>query len=171
MNSAVHTETATRAAHTDSTGTMRGPEIDDSVDLANRLRPVILHLNRYLRRELHSLGVTGGQASLMAGIQMNSGMGIKELAEREGMRAPSVCVQIDRLEKAGMVERIRAAGSDRRRVSLRVTTEGQRVLRAIRSRRTAWLASRLETLSAKERKQIDIALAALTQLIPSSAPR
>ena len=171
MNTTVRTETAPRVGHTDSTGTMRGPEIDDSVDLANRLRPVILHLNRYLRRELHSLGVTGGQASLMGGIHLNPGIGVKELAEREGMRSPSVCVQIDRLEKAGMVERVRAAGSDRRRVSLRVTAEGQRVLRTIRSRRTAWLASRLETLSAKERKQIDVALTALTQLIPTSTPR
>src|SRR6476659_2236672 len=116
MNSTVRTETAKNPRHTDSTRTMRGPEIDDFVDLANRLRPAILQLNRYLRRELHSLGVTGGQDSLLGGIQSTPGIGVKELAEREGMTPPSVTVQIDRLEKAGMVERVRAAGSDRRRV-------------------------------------------------------
>jgi hypothetical protein len=36
----------------------------DPVAVANRLRPVLLKLNRELRREIHSLGVTGGQVSL-----------------------------------------------------------------------------------------------------------
>jgi hypothetical protein len=32
----------------------------DTTELANRLRPILLKLNRELRREIHSLGVTGG---------------------------------------------------------------------------------------------------------------
>src|SRR5689334_10272364 len=37
----------------------------DTTELANRLRPVLLKLNRELRREVHSLGVTGGQVGLL----------------------------------------------------------------------------------------------------------
>ena len=41
---------------------------NDSVTIANRLRPALLRLSRELRREVHSLGVTGGQVSLLAQI-------------------------------------------------------------------------------------------------------
>jgi len=37
----------------------------DPTVLANRLRPVLLKLNRHLRREVHPLGVTGGQVALL----------------------------------------------------------------------------------------------------------
>jgi hypothetical protein len=57
----------------------------DPLDVANRLRPVLLHLVRHLRRETHALGITGGQASLLAGIHNTPGIGINELAAREGM--------------------------------------------------------------------------------------
>ena len=147
-----------------------GSRPDDSVELANRLRPALLHLARQLRKELHSLGVTGGQASILGAIHHVPGIGIKELSEREGMSAPSICVHIDRMEKAGLVERVKATGADRRRVKLRVTAEGSRVLRTVRSRRTAWLASRLETLTSKERRNLDEALDALNKLIPGTQP-
>ena len=43
--------------------------INDPVTTANRLRPVLLRLARELRREIHSLGVTGGQVSLLIAIK------------------------------------------------------------------------------------------------------
>jgi DNA-binding MarR family transcriptional regulator len=170
MNASSDLETRSRDESTDITRTVAPGSKDDPVELANRLRPVILQLSRHLRRELHSLGVTGGQASLLAAIQGSPGIGVKELSEREGASGSSICVQIDKLEAAGLVERERAAGSDRRRVLLRVTGDGTRVLRAVRSRRTAWLASRLEKMSAGQRRDIDLALTALTGLIPHGEP-
>jgi len=50
----------------------------DPTVLANRLRPVLLQLNRQLRREIHSLGVTGGQVSLLVQIKYHPGIGIRE---------------------------------------------------------------------------------------------
>ena len=55
----------------------------DPVSVANRLRPVLLRLNRELRREIHSLGVTGGQVSLLVQIQHSPGVGVRELATHE----------------------------------------------------------------------------------------
>ena len=40
----------------------------DPLTVANRLRPVLLQLARQLRREVHPLGVTGGQVSLLVAI-------------------------------------------------------------------------------------------------------
>ncbi len=136
----------------------------DPLEVANRLRPVLLHLVRHLRRETHSLGLTGGQASVLAGIQGTPGIGINELASREGMSAPSMCGHVDRLESAGFVERERAETGDRRRVGLRVTPDGRHALEDIRRRRTAWLAQRLKNLDPDELDRIDAAVAALARI-------
>src|SRR5919199_5909472 len=118
----------------------------DPVTVANRLRPVLLKLNRRLRREIHSLGVTGGQVSLLVTIQSHPGIGVRELASLERMSAAGMSKYVGRLELAGLVER-EASDADRRRIGLRVTAEGERVLRSVKSRRTAWLAARLRGLS------------------------
>ena len=118
-------------------------EVIDTVDLANSLRPVVLKINRELRRELHSIGVSAGQVSLLVQIRNSPGIGVSELAERERMSTPGMSGHVERLVKAGLVERTRDEGGDRRRVGLTVTSEGHNVLRSVRSRRTAWLAARL----------------------------
>jgi DNA-binding MarR family transcriptional regulator len=136
----------------------------DTVTVANRLRPVLLKLNRHLRREIHSLGVTGGQASMLFAIQREPGIGVNELAERERMSAPGMSKYVGRLEQAGLIEREPSA-DDRRRIGLRVSAEGERVLRSVRSRRTAWLAARLRDLSPGELEAVDAAIGPLQQLI------
>jgi hypothetical protein len=55
----------------------------ESATLANRLRPVLLRIARELRREIHSLGVTGGQVSLLIQIKKSPGITASALAERE----------------------------------------------------------------------------------------
>ncbi len=134
------------------------------VDVANRLRPVLLHLNRHLRREVHIAGVSPGQLSLLGLIEGNPGIGVAELATREGTSMPSVCSHIDRLEASGLVTR-RQAERDRRRVDLEVTPEGQRVLKSIRSKRTAWLAARLSKLAETDLAAVAGAIAPLEALL------
>ena len=136
----------------------------DPVTVANRLRPVLLKLNRHLRREIHSLGVTGGQASLLFTIQRQPGIGVRELAALERMSAPGMSKYVGRLEAADLIER-EASDEDRRRVGLRVSSEGERVLRSVKSRRTAWLAARLRGLTPDELAAVDAAIEPLQQLI------
>jgi DNA-binding MarR family transcriptional regulator len=136
----------------------------DPVTVANRLRPVLLKLNRHLRREIHSLGVTGGQASLLFTIQRRPGIGVRELAALERMSAPGMSKYVGRLEAAGLVTRD-PSEADRRRVGLRVTPEAERVLRSVRSRRTAWLAARLRGLTDAELAAVDAAIEPLQELI------
>ena len=143
-----------------------GGRAPDALALANRLRPVLFRLTRELRRETHSLGVTARQVTLLATIGDREGIGIGELAASEQLRAPSVCTHVDRLEEGGMVRRVRAApGGDRRRVGLVITADGRRVLAAVRSRRTAWLAARLAALGAADRERIDAAVEPLALLL------
>jgi DNA-binding MarR family transcriptional regulator len=137
--------------------------VADPVAVANRLRPVLLKLNRGLRREVHSLGVTGGQVSLLGLIKASPGIGVRELARLEGMSSPGMTKYVARLERAGLVRRTESA--DRRRVGLELTEEAQRVLRSVRSRRTAWLAARLEGLSPAELEAVDAAVEPLARLL------
>ncbi len=136
----------------------------EPVAVANGLRPVLLKLGRELRRETRQLGVTAAQAALLHLIHKNPGIGVRELAAREGISAPGMSGYVDRLEAAKLVTRTRSA-KDRRRIGLALTPEGTRVLRAVRSRRTAWLAARLRGLEPEQLAAIEAALAALAELL------
>ena len=142
--------------------------ISDPVTIANGLRPALLHLNRRLRRELAPLGITGGQAALLWAIRSHPGIGVRGLADLEGVSTPAMSAYVDRLEAAGLVGR-RRSELDRRRVELAVTESGLRVLRSARSRRTAWLADRLRRLEPEERDRIEAALPALSKLLEDVA--
>jgi DNA-binding MarR family transcriptional regulator len=132
--------------------------------VANRLRPALLKLARELRRESHALGVTGGQVSLLFQIQRHKGIGVRGLAALERMSPAAMSGYVDRLERAGLVRRI-PDPKDRRRHGLFVTEEGDRVLRSVKSRRTAWLAARLEHLDPDELAAVDVAVEPLLSLI------
>jgi DNA-binding MarR family transcriptional regulator len=138
--------------------------VDDPLSVANRLRPVLLRLSRQLRRETHAAGLTGGQASILAAIHGQPGIGVNGLAAVEGVTAASISGHVDRLETAGLVERERSGEGDRRRVGLRVTANGGRALEDVRRRRTAWLAQRLKNLDAGELRRIDAAIEALARI-------
>ena len=137
--------------------------VNDSLTIANRLRPALLRLGRQLRRETHSLGVSSGQVSLLIGIKNQPGITASELAEREHISAPGMSGHLVRLEAAHLIRRER--GSDRRRIGLYLTDEGERVLRSVKKRRTTWLAGRLERLPDADRAAIDAALPALERLL------
>lgn len=92
------------------------------------------------------------------------GIGIRELAARERVSPPAMSNHVDRLERDGLVARTPSA-EDRRRVGLSLTDEGRRVLRRVRSRRTAWLASRLARLSPEELEAVEAAIGPLTRLL------
>ncbi len=136
----------------------------DAVDLAGRLRPVLLRLNRHFRREAHALGIPAGQAALLAGIHNHPGIGVRDLAAREAVSPPAMTRYVDRMEKAGLVTRTRSK-ADARRVELVLTPKGVRTLRSVRSRRTAWLAERLSSLPPDELAAIEAAVEPFQRLV------
>ena len=136
----------------------------ETAELAHRLRPVLLKLARELRREVHALGVTGGQVALLIQIRRHEGIGARDLAELERISPAAMSGYIARLQKAGLVTRV-PDPRDRRRQVLALTEEAERVLRSVRSRRTAWLAERLERLEPDELAAIEAALEPLSRLL------
>ncbi len=135
----------------------------DALALANELRPVLVRLGRGLRKETEQLGVTSRQAALLALVDASPGITASELSAAEGVSAPAMTKQVDRLEKAGIVQRVRSI-DDRRRFGLALTGEGAELLRTIKARRTSWLAERLARLEPHELQAIDRVLPLLERL-------
>jgi DNA-binding MarR family transcriptional regulator len=144
--------------------TISPPEI-----LADQLRPLLLHLNRDLRREALPMGATVGQIALLAAIREQPGLGLRELANRERMSAPAMSGYVDRLEAAGLVVRVPVA-SDRRRIGLHLTEAGRKLLRSTRKLRTAWLAERMRRLSHAELRALEAAIEPLALLTRDERP-
>lgn len=138
--------------------------MDNHLRAANQLRPVLLQIGRALRREAHAYGITAGQTSLLASIGRHPGLGVRELAAREGVSAPAMTRYLDRLEAGGLLVRERAS-DDARRLSVRLTDEGLRALRSISSRRTAWLVERLGKLEPEELNAVEQAIEPLRRLV------
>lgn len=152
-----------------STDPRPGQSAPDAHAVAQQLRPVLLKVNRYLRGEAHDLGVTSTQASLLGAINRTPGVGLAELAQREHMSAPTLGSHIDKLEALGLVTRGRTDPTDRRRIQLELTDEGQSTLTTLRDHRTTWLASRLASLSPEALATISAAIGPLQQLVETSA--
>jgi DNA-binding MarR family transcriptional regulator len=129
---------------------------------------VFLRLARALRKESEQLGVTPRQATLLWLVKRNPGLSLAELAAEEGISPPALSGHVDRLERAGLIERVRSP-EDRRRVGLRLTEEGTRLLRRIRARRTTWLTERLRALEPAELEAIEEAVPALRKLLGDGA--
>lgn len=131
--------------------------------VADSLRPTLLRLGRELRREKIA-GVSPQQVNLLVSIKYRPGVTVGELAVEERVSTAAISKRISRLERDGLVARTPST-KDRRRVGLTLTDEGQRVLRRVRSRRTAWLASRLDALPAAELAALAAAVEPLAQLL------
>src|SRR4029077_17387927 len=113
----------------------------DAMAAADQLRPTLLGLARELRRERIG-GVSPHQVTLLVSIKYAPGVTVGELAADERVSTAAMSKRVSRLERDGLVART-PSETDRRRVGLTLTEDGQRTLRRVRSRRTAWLAGRL----------------------------
>jgi DNA-binding MarR family transcriptional regulator len=136
----------------------------DTVAVADALRPVLLRVGRELRREARAVGISPEQVALLVAIKYTPGIGIRSLAAQERISPPALTKHVDRLERDGLVART-PSPDDGRRIGLSLTEDGQRVLRRVRSRRTAWLATRLRGLSAEDLAAVEAAIEPLSRVL------
>jgi DNA-binding MarR family transcriptional regulator len=141
----------------------------DAMAVADRLRPTLLQLARELRREKIA-GVSPEQVGLLVAIKYAPGVTVGELAQEERVSTAAMSKRVSRLERDGLVTRTPSA-TDRRCVGLTLSDDGQRTLRRVRSRRTAWLASRLGTLSPEQLTAVGAAVEPLTRLLADEEGR
>jgi DNA-binding MarR family transcriptional regulator len=141
----------------------------EAMEVADRLRPTLMQLARELRRE-RIAGVSPHQVTLLVSIKYSPGVTVGELATDDRVSTAAMSKRVSRLERDGLVART-PSETDRRRVGLTLTEDGQRTLRRVRSRRTAWLASRLGALTPAELAAVGAAVEPLARLLEAQERR
>ena len=141
----------------------RSSVVDEGPSLSSHLRLVVLRMSRRLRQE--SVGeVTASQMSALSSIGLAGAASLGELAATERIAPPSMTRIVARLEEQGLVRR-RHDETDRRVSRLEITPAGETLLAETRSRRDAYLAERLQSLTEEERQIIDQALPIFERII------
>jgi DNA-binding MarR family transcriptional regulator len=137
--------------------------------VADSLRPTLLQLARELRRE-RIAGVSPQQVGLLVAIKYAPGVTVGQLAAEERVSTAAMSKRVSRLQRDGLVARTKSE-ADRRCVGLTLTEDGQRTLRRVRSRRTAYLASRLGALAPAELAAVGAAAEPLARLLDGGQVR
>jgi len=117
--------------------------------VADRLHSAAIHLLRRVRRQDVASGLGPAQLSALSVLVFGDPMGLGELAAAEQVRPPTMSRIVAALARRKLVERTSDAG-DARRIRLRATARGQKLLQKGRRLRIAYLAGRFEKLSAEE---------------------
>ena len=148
---------------TDLTAT---PDLDadlDVVELAGHVRFLVARLHRQLRQQDQS-GLSPALGAALATISRDGPITLGQLAAAEQVAAPTVTRIVDKLVDRGLVTR-HVDPDDRRVTRVRATTAGKRQLESIRTRRTAWLASRLTDLPSDDVRALADAVSVLEGLL------
>ena len=131
-------------------------------EIAARLRLSTTRLHRRLRRHAGDT-LTPSQGSALAAIATHGPLSLGDLAEHEGVSAPSITKVLAVLESDGLVQRA-ADPADRRVTYVSVTPIGAARVEESRRRKTAWLTERVRELDADQRRALAEALNVLDAL-------
>src|SRR3954447_2679853 len=115
---------------------------------AAHLRVVVARTARRLRQEAGS-DLSPSQTSALAVIERHGPLTPSELAACERIQRPTATRVLARLEEAGWIDRA-SDPADRRSSLVSITPEGRELLRRLRTRKDAFLARRLDGLTADE---------------------
>jgi DNA-binding MarR family transcriptional regulator len=132
--------------------------------VANELNTTAIHALRRARVADAESGLTPERLSLLSVLVFAGPMPMSRLAELEGVSAPAITRIVTALEGAGLVTR-HSVSEDRRRVEVRATPEGQRVMDEGRRRRIEVLADVLAGVGTEELAEVSRALATVRRAL------
>lgn len=132
-------------------------------DLVVSLRLAVGRLARRLRQQNEG-EITASQFSALSSVARLGPVTLGKLASVERLRPPTVTRMVSILEESGLVLRHTDA-DDRRICRVEITHLGRDLLERSRTRKDAYLARRLATLSPKELDALRHATAVLERLL------
>ncbi|WP_434024396.1 MarR family winged helix-turn-helix transcriptional regulator [Rhodococcus sp. (in: high G+C Gram-positive bacteria)] len=133
---------------------------DDDI---HRLRIALGRIARSVGRSATDEGLTRSQSLLLSTVAKHGTIGVRELAEHEGLN-PTMCSRmVGKLEETQLVTRSSDAG-DKRVVRIHITPAGARLSDELRARRTAMFARHLAELDDDRLDALHDALPALEAL-------
>lgn len=136
-------------------------------DLASRLRLAIARTARRLRQEAGE-DLTPSLTSALATVDRHGPLTPSEIADRERIQRPTATRILARLEEAALLQRTRDP-HDGRSSLVAITPEGHELLQRIRTRKNAYLARRLDGVSAEDRAALQRAAEILERLLEEEA--
>jgi DNA-binding MarR family transcriptional regulator len=136
--------------------------VQTDTQLASRLRLAVMRLARVLRQKAQD-PITPSQLSALVSVERDGPVTLGELAGLESVQPPTMTRIVAALEEQGLVVR-EADAADRRISRLHITPIGRKLLEKNRSRKTAYLASRMRGLSVDERGVLERATALLERM-------
>lgn len=139
-------------------------ETKQTLNLADRLHSIAIHLLRTARQSDPEAGIAPAQLSALSVLVFKGALTLGELATIEQVSPPSMSRTVDELERHELVRRARDK-RDRRVVYAVATREGKRLLDQARERRLRLLAEKLSSVSSQDREIIAQACQLLAPMV------
>jgi DNA-binding MarR family transcriptional regulator len=132
-------------------------------ELAGHLRLVIVRTARRLRQEAGT-DLSPSMTAALSTVERQGPLTPRELAARERIQRPTATRVLARLEDEGLVQRT-PDPQDRRSSLVSATAAASELLAELRTRKTAFLAERLQRLDADDRAALDRAADILERML------
>lgn len=134
--------------------------------VADRLHSTAIHLLRRLRRQDVATGEGPARLSALSVLVFAGPRTLKELAAAEQVKPPTMSRIVAGLARSRLVE-IDEDLDDARRMRIRATAKGEKLLQQGRERRIAYLASQLKNLTPDEVSRVGEAVDILAHVLQS----
>ncbi len=132
--------------------------------LADHLHSATIHLLRRLRKQDACSGEGPARLSALSVLVFGGPKTLGELAATEQVKAPTMSRIVAGLARGRLIE-IALDADDARRMQIRASAKGERLLQAARQRRMASLAGQLHRLPMKEFAKLQQAAEVLSRLL------
>ncbi len=136
----------------------------DTLAAADRLHSAAIHVLRRVRQQDAVSGVGPGQLSALSVLVFGAPRTLGELAAVEQVKPPTMSRIVAGLERARLI-RIVADPKDARRIGIRATAKGVRLIQEGRQRRIKYLAAHLGGLAGYELEKLTGAADILERLL------
>jgi DNA-binding MarR family transcriptional regulator len=131
--------------------------------IADLLHSAAIHLLRKVRAKDRGAGIGPAQLSALSVLVFGGPRSLKELAEAEQVRPPTMSRIVAGLARTRLTRR--KTTDDKRRMLLEATARGKKILREGRRRRVEMLVNALEKFSADELREAAVAADFMRKLV------
>jgi len=141
----------------------------ETAAIADQLHSTAIHLLRRVRRKDTAMGEGPARLSALSVLVFGGPMTLGQLAAAEQVKPPTMSRIVTGLEHSRLAERMTDA-KDARRVRIRATSSGERLLHEGRRRRIEYLARHLDGLTRQELSTLDEAVKLLEGVLRDWPP-
>lgn len=141
----------------------KSPEIQ-AEEISKLLKSIIKNSRRQVFDQISAYGITVPQLMLLREVYHSPDISVRELSEKLGLAKSTVSGIVDRLERQGVVRRVRD-DEDRRVVKIKLEAKSLAMRETLGAIKTNYLANLIKKLTPEETEQIVNSLYKLNDLM------